>query len=190
MSIAVGVEPCDGKFRFGWEDTISKELKLPRMMTKLASMLMLGGALAVPASGQGLDNQGMGGSKAVEGIVGDSAIKQEETTASAEEEKVLAAIDKTVENTSAVRKLSSARQVDIVFLADAVRTEGGPPPRIERKLKDHESDIAVLRQEVEANALLFHAVDSRRVMTKDILAVEFPDPQTVIVYAASKPGPE
>lgn len=156
---------------------------------KMALTLMLGGVFAVPAVGQGLGDHGPRGSRTVEDIVGDSAIRQEETTSSAEEDKVLAAIDKTVENTSAVRKLSAARQVDIVFLADAARAEGGPPVRIERKLRDHESDIAALRQEVEANALLFHAVDSRRVMIKDILAVAFPDPQKVIVYAASKPGP-
>lgn len=161
-----------------------------RRMRKPALVLGLAGLLAAPASGEETLGQATGAQRAVEGIVGDSAIKQEETTASAEEEKVLAAIDKTVENTGAVRKLSAARQVDIVFLADAARVEGGPPPRIERKLKDHESDIAVLRQEVEANALLFHAIDSRRVMARDILAVDFPDPGTVIVYAASKPGHE
>lgn len=157
-----------------------------RLAASLAATLILA-AVAAPVSGQGL-SQGPGGQKAIEGIVGDSDIKQEETTTSAEEERVLAAIDRTAESIGAVRKLSVAKQVDIVFLADAARAEGGPPPRIERKLKDHESDIATLRQEVEANALLFHAVDSRRVMTRDILAVEFPDPETVVVYAASKPG--
>jgi hypothetical protein len=160
-----------------------KERTLHRLGSNLLLALFFGVALAGPASSQGLS-----GEKAVEGIVGDSDIRQEEATTSAEEQKVLAAIDKTAENTSAVRKLSAAKHVDIIFLADATREQGGPSPKIERKLKDHQSDIVALRQEIEANALLFHVVDSRRVMTKDILAVEFPDPESVIVYAASKPS--
>ncbi len=154
-----------------------------RLGLNLLLALVFGVALAGPVSSQGLN-----GKKAVESIVGDSDIRQEEATTSAEEQKVLAAIDKTAENTSAVRKLSAAKHVDIVFLADATRAQGVPSPKIEQKLKDHQSDIVALRQEIEANALLFHAVDSRRVMTKDILAVEFPDPESVIVYAASKPS--
>jgi hypothetical protein len=160
-----------------------KERTLRRLGLNLMLALLCGGALTNPASSQGLT-----GDKAVESIVGDSAIRQEEATTSAEEQKVLAAIDKTVENTSTVRKLSAAKRVDIVFLADAARAQGVPSPKIERKLKDHANEITVLRQELEANALLFHAVDSRRVMTKDILAVDFPDPDSVVVYAAGKPA--
>lgn len=155
---------------------------MPRLGSNSSLALGLFLALAGPVSSQGVNGQ-----KSLEGIVGDSDIRQEEATTSGQEQKVLAAIDKTTENTSAVRKLASARQVDIVFLADAQRAQDVPSPKIEQKLKDHQSDIVALRQEIEANALLFHAVDSRRVMTRDILAVEFPDPETVIVYAATKP---
>lgn len=163
-----------------------RENELQYVIARLTLAALVGAVAVAPAAGQGL-SQGPGGKKAIEAIVGDSAIEQEETTTSAEEERVLAAIDNTAQNTSAVRKLSAAKRVDIVFLADATPAAGGPPPKIERKLKDHESDVAALRQEVEANALLFHAVDSRRVLTKDILAVEFPDAETVIVYAAARP---
>lgn len=155
---------------------------MPRLATHFFLTLLFGATLAAPAWSQSTD-------KAVEGIVGDSDVRQEEAKTSDDEQKILAAIDKTVENTGIVRKLSDAKRVDIVFLADSARTEGGPPPKIERKLKDHESDIAKLRQEVEANALLFHAVDSKRVMTKDIIAVEFRDPTSIVVYAAAKPSP-
>lgn len=150
--------------------------------TQLACSLVFYAVLATPVSSQGVD------AKAVESIVGDSDIRQEQATTSAEENNLLAAIDRTVENTSAVRKLSAARQVDIVFLADAAQGQGGPSPGIERKLKDHESEITVLRQEIEANALLFHAINSRRVLTKDILAVEFPSSENIVVYAASRPS--
>jgi hypothetical protein len=86
-----------------------------------------------------------------------------------------------------VRKTSSVDRVDIVFLSDTARSEGGPPPRIADRIRQHEAEIADLRREVEANALIFHAIDSRRVLVADVLGVDFPDPKTVVVYAAAKP---
>ncbi len=133
-----------------------------------------------------LEAQSLDGST-VDSIVG-SDVKEDETTAAASEDKVLAAIDKTVQNTGLVRKTSNVEQVDIVFLRDTARSEGGPPPRIADKVKAHESEIAELRQEIEANALLFHAIDSRRVLVADVLGVDFPDPKTVVIYAAAKPA--
>lgn len=178
------MEPCAVTLRFGHDaNAIRKEPILYRLEPNLLLALLFGAALAGPASSQGVSSD-----KAVESIMGDSDVRQEEAKTSTEEQKVLAAIDRTAENTSAVRKLSAAKRVDIVFLADASRAEGGPPPRIERKLKDHASEITELRQEVESNALLFHALDSRRVMTKDILAVDFPDPESIVIYAATKPS--
>lgn len=147
-------------------------------MTMAAAMLA---AAAMPAAGQSLDDT------TVEGIVG-SSVSEEQATASAEEAKVLAAIDRTAEATSQVRKTSSVDKVDIVFLADSARTEGGPPPAIAGKIEEHRDEIALLRQEVEANALLFHALDSRRVLMSDVLAVAFDGPRKVIVYAAAKPA--
>ncbi|TGQ38555.1 MULTISPECIES: hypothetical protein [unclassified Mesorhizobium] len=119
-------------------------------------------------------------------IVG-SEVGQEKTNTAAEARKVTTAIDRTRENIAAVRKTSKLDKVDIVFLADAARTEGGPPPAIETKVKQHQDDIAELREEIEANALLFNAIDSRRVLTEDVLAVEFDAPGKVVIYAAAKP---
>lgn len=136
---------------------------------------------AGPVGAQSLDKS------TVDSIVG-SAVKEEQTTASAKEDKVLAAIDKTVANAALVRKTSNVDQVDIVFLSDTTSSQGGLPPRIAEKVKQHESEIAELRQEIEANALLFHAIDSRRVLTGTVLAVDFPSNRTVVVYAAAKPA--
>jgi hypothetical protein len=122
----------------------------------------------------------------VDSIVG-SGIQEDETTAAATEARVLAAIDRTAEATARVRKTSSVDRVDIVFLSDTARSEGGPPPRIADRIRQHEAEIADLRREVEANALIFHAIDSRRVLVADVLGVDFPDPKTVVVYAAAKP---
>jgi len=138
-------------------------------------------ATAGPAAAQSLDDT------TVKSIVG-SSVEEEKATAAAEEGKVLAAIDNTADATSQVRKTSSVDKVDIVFLADSARTEGGPPPAIAGKIEQHKDEIAVLRQEVEANALLFHALDSRRVLIGDVLAVAFDGPRRVTVYAAAKPN--
>ena len=138
-------------------------------------------AAAAPAAAQSLDDT------TVDSIVG-SGVEQEEATAAAARDRLLAAIDNTAEATSRVRKTSNLDTVDIVFLADSARAEGGPPPEIAGKIEEHRDEIAALRQEVEANALLFHALDSRRVLVNDVLAVAFEGPRKVIVYAAAKPA--
>lgn len=138
-------------------------------------------AAAGPAAAQPLDKT------TVDRIVG-TKVEENEATAAADEAKVIAAIDRTAENIGAVRKTTDADEVDIVFLSDAVRAEGGPPPKIAEKIEQHKSEIARLRQEIEANALLYHAIDSRRVLIADVLAVDFEEPKKVVVYAAAKPA--
>jgi hypothetical protein len=134
-----------------------------------------------PLRAQDLDNG------TVDAIVG-SDVREEQGKAATDAGKIIAAIEKTADSIAAVRKTSSLDKVDIVFLADAAASEGGPPAEIENKVKQHEAEIAELRKEIEANALLFNAIDSRRVLPKDVLAVEFPDPRNVVIYAAAKPS--
>ena len=105
--------------------------------------------------------QPLGGDKPAAAIV-DSDIRQEETLSRTEAGKVITAIDRIRENIGMVRKTTKLNTVDIVFLTDAARSEGGPPPAIESKVKQHKDDVAELRREIEANALLFNAIDSRR----------------------------
>jgi len=120
-------------------------------------------------------------------IVG-ADVQQEEATAAEKENKVLDAIGRTAENLGAVRKTTWAERVEIVFLSDAAREEGGGlPPKIAGSVKQHEDEIVRLRQEIEANALLFHAIDSRRVLPQDVLAVEFEPAGRVVIYAAARP---
>ncbi|WP_217570993.1 hypothetical protein [Mesorhizobium sp. GbtcB19] len=120
-------------------------------------------------------------------VIVDSNIRQEETSSKTEAGKIITAIDRTRENIGTVRKTTKLDTVDIVFLTDAARSEGGPPPAIENKVKQHKDDVAELRQEIEANALLFNAIDSRRVLAEDVLAVEFDNPGKIVIYAAAKP---
>ncbi|TIR18740.1 MAG: hypothetical protein E5X34_21155 [Mesorhizobium sp.] len=130
--------------------------------------------------------QPLGSDKPAAAIV-DSDVRQEEALSRTEAGKVITAIDRTRDNIGTVRKITKLDRVDIVFLTDAARSEGGPPPAIENKMKQHQDDVAELRQEIEANALLFNAIDSRRVQAEDVLAVEFDNPGKVVVYAAAKP---
>ncbi|RUZ75891.1 hypothetical protein EN943_19205 [Mesorhizobium sp. M7A.F.Ca.US.006.01.1.1] len=152
-------------------------------MQAVAAMAFL--AAAGPATG--LKAQGLESTETVNRIVG-SQVKQEETKATTEAANVNTAIDRTRENIGTVRKTSKLDKVDIVFLTDAARSEGGPPPEIESKVKQHQDDITELRKEIEANALLFNAIESRRVQAQDVLAVEFDDPGKIVIYAAAKPS--
>lgn len=147
----------------------------------IAATAMLA-AFAPQAWAKGLESK-----DTVDKIVG-SEVKEEEAHAAADAGKVIAAIGKTRDNIDTVRKTSRLDTIDIVFLADATVTEGGPPPEIKAKVKEHEKDIAELRKEIEGNAMLFHAIDSRQILTRDVLAIEFDSPNSVVIYAAAKPA--
>ena len=145
----------------------------------LAALITL--APSSPLSAQGLESE-----KAIDAIIG-SEVQEEETQAATDADRVIAAIEKTPENISTVRKTTTLDKVEIVFLADAAATEGGPPPEIQAKVKEREQEISELRQEIEGNAMLFHAIDSRQILPRDVLAVEF-DGNAVVIYAAAKPA--
>jgi len=139
------------------------------------------------ASGAAIAQQGTENKEAVDTIIG-TEVQEEEAQASADAGKVIAAIEKTQEQIALVRKTSNLDKVDIVFLSDAAETEGGPPPEIETKVKEHAAEIAELRKEIEGNAMLFHAIDSRQILPRDVLAVEFDGSNGVVIYAAAKPA--
>ncbi len=123
----------------------------------------------------------------VDRIVG-SDVRQEEARTTTQTGKIITAIERTRENIGTVRKTSRLDTVDIVFLTDAARSEGGPPPAVESKVEQHQDDIAELRKEIDANALLFNAIDSRRVLAEDVLAVEFDGSAKIVIYAAARPS--
>lgn len=152
------------------------------MKRPIIHALIFTALVAAPAAAQGLDAQG-----AIDTIIG-SEVKEQETTAIADPARVMAAIDKSVENADRVRKLTQANGVDIIFLSDSTANEGGPPPEIEAKLKERDPEVTQLRKELESNALLYYAIDSRQVMMRDVLAIEIDDNQAIMVYAAAKPG--
>jgi hypothetical protein len=143
----------------------------------LLAMMLTGAAKA-----QGLNAEG-----AIDTIVG-SEVYEQESSATADPSKIVAAIDKAQQTADAVRKVTTVASVEIVFLTDSAATDGGPPAAIQAKLKERQTEVGALRQELEGNALLFHAIDSKQVLMRDVLAVEIGTDQKVVVYAAGKPA--
>ena len=144
-------------------------------------------AMMIFATGSGYAQQSPATQEALETIIG-TEVQEKELEAAADPGRVIAAIEKTSESISLVRKASNLDRVDIVFLADSVQAEGGPPPEIAGKLKEHEAEITELRKEIKGNAMLYHAVDSRQILMRDVLAVEFDDSNGVVIFAAAKPA--
>ncbi|MVA96727.1 hypothetical protein GN330_05635 [Nitratireductor sp. CAU 1489] len=142
--------------------------------------LLFAAALSVtPLAAQGLDSE-----KAIDTIVG-SDVVEEEQQAAAEPERIVKAIENTAQNAREVRRKFNLERIDIVFLPDAA--ENRAPSEIDGKLKEYAEEIADLRREIEGNAMLYHAIDSRSVMVKDVLAVEFDGQNGATVFAAAKP---
>ena len=154
-----------------------------RMPITAVALLVM--ALAAPG---GVSAQGLQDPDAIDTIIG-SDVREEEVNAADDAERVMSAIENTGDSARKVRMTTNLDQLDIVFLADAAVTEGGPPRVIVEKIEAHADEIAALRQEIEGNALLYHAINSRRVLVRDILAIEFDDEGGAVVYAAAKqPG--
>lgn len=141
-------------------------------------------ATAVP--GTELIAQGLDAPNTIERIVG-TDIREDEVAAADDEDQIVAAIEKTVESTNTVRMTTNLNGIKIVFLSDAIASEGGPPPKLEAKVEEFSHEIGNLRQELEGNAMLYHALDSRRVLIRDVLAIEFDNRKRAIIYAAAKP---
>jgi hypothetical protein len=153
----------------------------PRRLTMAVALLVLAAMAASGLHAQGLQNP-----ETIDKIIG-SEVQEEQVEAAADMDRVIKAIEMTADSISTVRKATALDKIDIVFLTDAAATEGGPPAAISAKLVEHKEEIVQLRQELEANAMLYRAIDSRQILLRDILAVEFVG-RDVVIYAATKPA--
>jgi len=131
----------------------------------------------IPLNAQGLDAEG-----AIDTIVG-SDVATGEKPAAEEESRLLAAIEHSHENAVEVRKRFRLDNVEIVFIPDL--DEGGTP--VEAKLSENADAIKELRQSIEGSAMLYHAVNSRAVLLRDVVAVEFQGDDVTIFAAGKKP---
>jgi hypothetical protein len=135
-------------------------------------------AAAQPCLAQGLDSD-----QAIETIIG-SEVEEQQSSAGQEEPKVVAAIEKTSDAIAVVRKITNVGKLEIVYLPDAA--EDGGPAAVREAVSRHQDDIDELRKEIEGNAMLFHAIDSRALLMRDVLALDFPANDAVVIYAAAK----
>jgi hypothetical protein len=124
----------------------------------------------------------------VERIV-DSEVHEEQVRSADDADRVIAAIEQASENTSLVRKVTDLDRVDIVFMPDSAAVEGGPPPEIATKLDENSESIDGLRRELESNALLYHAINSRNILITDVVGIEFDGDKHLVIFAAAKPSP-
>jgi hypothetical protein len=148
-----------------------------RIALASAALGMLTGAAAAQATG---------GKAAVDAIVG-SEVQEEEARTAVDADKVIAAIDKTADAIQFVRKVSKLDKVEIVFLTDATVDEGGLPPEIQAKADEKKAEITELRKELEGNAMLFHAIDSRQILSQDVIAIAFDGETSATIYTTAKP---
>ncbi|MCR4266970.1 hypothetical protein [Nitratireductor sp. ZSWI3] len=144
----------------------------------IALALAVAFALQTPLMAQGLDSE-----ETIDAIVG-SDVKTEETKANAATERLVAAINASNTNAERVRKTFSLEGLDIVFLPDLDEKSGA----IATAMADHERDIEALREAVEGSALFYHAVDSRSIMTRDIVALEYAEGGAVTIFVKGEPN--
>jgi hypothetical protein len=150
-------------------------------------LLSFSAVLMLSVSNFAAHAQGIESKASVDAIVG-SEVEEEEAKTADDADKVIAAIDNTVAAIELIRKTSKLDKVEIVFLTDAAASEGGPPPAIRAKIEEKKAEIIELRGELEGNAMLFHAIDSRGILVQDVLAVVFDGGHSVTIYTASKPA--
>ena len=147
--------------------------------------LVLLAALAIAvAPGSPLMAQGLNTEGTIEAIVGSDVNTNEEAVAD-DEDRIVAAIERTPENTGEVRRRFSIERVDIVFLPDF----GDEETAVEAKAAEFESQIAELRNEIQGSAIFYHALDSRAVLLNDVIALDFGDDNGVTIFVAGRePG--
>ncbi|WP_048647296.1 hypothetical protein [Nitratireductor soli] len=140
--------------------------------------LLVALALQTPLLAQGLDRE-----EAIDAIIG-SDVKTEEVEAASAADRVVEAIAETSKNAERVRKTFSLNEVDIVFLPDLNESSGG----IMKAIADNQRDIDALQEAIDGSALFYHAVDSRSVMVRDVVALEYDDGDKVTIFVKGKPA--
>lgn len=144
----------------------------------MALALMLAPLASHPLLAQGLESE-----EAIDAIIG-SDVKTEQTTKEEQTERIVSAINNTLASAEEVRKAFSLDTLEIVFLPDIGRENGA----VEQALEEHEPEIDALRESIEGSAMFYHAVDSRGILLRDIVAVEFGENNSVTIFVNAEEG--
>lgn len=129
-----------------------------------------------PALSQGLDAEG-----AIDTIVGSDVTTGEER-ASADEARIVAAIENSSKAAAEVRRKFSLDRVEIIFLPNLEEEDTS----VEAKMEEYKPQVTELRESIQGSAMFYHAVDSRSVMLTDVIALEFDDKNGVTIFVAGK----
>jgi hypothetical protein len=119
--------------------------------------------------------------RALDSIV-DAPVAAEEKALSEEQQRIASAIANSRQNAARVRKLFNIEKLDIVFVP---QLDGGGSPLSETIEKNNEA-IEELRNAIEGSALVYHAIDSRSVLLRNVVGVEFGEGGDLTVFAAGK----
>lgn len=150
-------------------------------MTRRAQMIGSAMALLSLLSVELSRAQGLQDSATIDAIVG-SPVREEKVAKVADQTELIDAINRTDANIGLVRKLTNATAIEIVPLETSEDGKAGLPDNLHKALLDHASSLVQLRQEIEGNALLFHAVDFHHVLMRDIIAIAFDEKGGVTIF--------
>jgi len=147
----------------------------PRLFTVLLLTIGLSvgfAAYSAPAMAQGLDSE-----EAIDAIVG-SEVKTEQATTVEETDRLIEAVGNARAAAQEVRKTFNLDELDIIFVAP----ETAETPEVAEVLEKNEQPLQTLREAIEGSALFYHAVDSRSILLRDIIAVEYGEERQVTVF--------
>lgn len=144
----------------------------------MASAVLLVAPPSMAVMAQGLDADG-----AIDAIVG-SDVSTGEDEAAQDEERIIAAIENTSQSTAEVRRKFTLDRVEIVFLPDL----GQGDTNVEAAMEEYNDQIMELRQAVEGSAMFYHAIDSRQILLRDVVAIEFDEDDVVVFVQGERPA--
>lgn len=176
---AVAVFGSAGKH---WENDLmhvmdARESVFAESFDKALLILAVLAFLLAPLANHPLLAQGLDREEAIDAIVG-SDVKTDQTSKEAQTERMLAAIENTRESAGKVRKTFSLSTLEIVYVPD-LGDENGV---IEQAMAEQEAEIEALRESIEGSAMFYHAIDSRSILLRDVIAVEFAEDDIVTIF--------
>ena len=139
--------------------------------------------LMIAATPEPLLGQGLNDETTVDTII-DADVETKERQLAQERQRILDAIGRSSENATEIRKRTNIDQVEIVLVP---RLSDDTSPLAE-SIEANREAIEEVREAIEASAIFFNAVDSRGVLLKDVVAVEFGQGDKLTVFAAGQPG--
>ena len=140
-----------------------------------ATAFILAASPTLPLMAQGLDSE-----EAIDTIVG-AEVATGEKSIGEEQARVVAAVEQSIANATEVRKRFNLEQVEIVFLPELGSEE---TTALDGTIEENRDAIEELRRAIEGSAIFYHAIDSRSILLRNIVAIEFDDADNVTIFVA------